>query len=135
MRSSFISISLLLLTGCATAPVETGLQATVRTTVRSVVLDDGRSVERSQNIRHTLTRLQARQPYVGKPVNLLTLRSELVAELDQLVLSDKERADTIALLNDLAAAFDPPGQTADGAPNAIPVHEVLSLILMEIPTH
>jgi hypothetical protein len=132
MRCIF-AISLLAIAGCTVAPVETGLQATVRSTIRSAVLEDSRARERSQNIRHALMRLQARQPYVAAPVTLKTLRDEVLVDLDRMVLSESERADTVSLLNELAAAPSPVDHQTASEPDRRPAHEILTLILMEIP--
>lgn len=126
--------------GCQTTPTggseltpegRTALDVSVRIAVRHALADSPRALEKAQNIRTVVTRLQS---VITAESTLAALETEVSAEIDKLNLSPLDRADAQDLLRLFATALEARlGPDALNAQGLVRVNEFLLLVLVALP--
>jgi predicted small secreted protein len=129
-----------LLTACASIPGsgsglspegQVALDISVRIAVRHALADSPRALEKAQNIRRVVARLQT---VITAESTLSALTAEVSAEVDKLGLAPLDRADAQDLLTLLSVALESRlGQDALQAQGLVRVSAFLDLILAELP--
>jgi hypothetical protein len=129
-----------LLTGCVTAPDGTNrlspegqvaLEISVSIAVRHAVADSPRALEKAQNIREVVARLQT---VLTSESTLGALEAEVSAQIDQLSLTPLDKADAKDLLRLLSVALEARlGPDALQSEGLVKVSSFLDLVLKAIP--
>lgn len=141
MRRIFAVISTCaVLLGCVTNPDgsqsissegQIALETSVRIAVRHAVADSPRSLEKAQNIRNVVARLQA---IATAESTLAALEAEVNVEIDRLDLAPLDKADAKDLVRLFAVALESRlGPDALESEGLVKVSSFLDLVLAAIP--
>ena len=127
------------LAGCVTTPTgsqltpegQLALETSARIAVRHLVADSPRGLEKAQNIRAIVARLQG---VLTAESTLAALKGEVKAEIAKLNLSPVDLADANDLLDLFAVALEARlGPDALNSQGVVKVSEFLSVVLAALP--
>jgi hypothetical protein len=139
-RLLIVSLIAIVITGCASTPGtgsglspegQAALDISVRIAVRHALADSPRALEKAQNIRAVVARLQT---VLTSESTLSALTAEVSAQVDQLGLNPLDRADAQDLLTLLSVALESRlGPDALQSEGLVRVSAFLDLVLAALP--
>jgi len=132
--------SFVLLAGCATTPDgkqqlspvgEAALQTSVSIAVRHYIADSPRGAERAANIKKVIASVRG---FVAAESTLDALKGVVVGEIENLGLSELDKADALALVDLAAVALEAKlGDQAIRSEGIVRVQAYLEMILRAVP--